>query len=395
MRKNLVTGIKKKMYLLILVQFCIVFFTLNSLAQSVTNCEPSGTNIPGAQYPQVCPDQTVQFSINAPGADQVQVQLDKRYNLTKGEDGIWTGSSDPQDLGFHFYSVIIGGLSVNDPGTQAFFGASRMSSAVEVPEPDVDFYKPQIGIPAGALRSKYFFSEVTGEWRHCFVYTPPGYEKNPDEKYPVLYLQHGGGESEYSWAQQGKVNFIMDNLIAEGKAEPMIIVMNSGYAVYAGTPFPVQDPNGRSSDDMFVAFTDMMVKDVLPMIEKEYRVYADREHRAMAGLSWGVKQTFETTLPNLDLFSNIGGFSGGMGFSPDNKLEDVYDGVFSDVDEFNNKVKVFFMANGSKENSGAKMVHETLQEAGINSVYYQSPGTAHEWLTWRRCLREFAPLLFH
>lgn len=395
MRKNLIAGAKNKTHLLKLVPFLIIVFTLSSYAQVDDNCEPSVANIPGVQYPQVCSDQTVQFSINAPDADKVQIRLDKSYDLTKGEDGVWTGSSDPQDLGFHFYSVIIGGLSVNDPGTQAFFGASRMASAVEVPEKDVDFYNPQKGVPQGALRSKYFFSEITGEWRHCFVYTPPGYEKNLDKKYPVLYLQHGGGESEYSWARQGRVNFIMDNLIAEGKTEPMLIVMNSGYAVYAGTPFPVQDPNGRSSDDMFVAFTDMMVKDVLPMIEKEYRVYANREHRAMAGLSWGVKQTFETTLPNLDLFSNIGGFSGGMGFSPDNKLEDVYDGVFSDVDEFNNKVKVFFMANGSKENSGAKMVHETLQKAGINSVYYQSPGTAHEWLTWRRCLREFAPLLFH
>ena len=377
-----------------IITMLIMAFTLPIQAQTNGGCEPSILNVPGALYPQICPDLTVKFRINAPNADKVQIQLDKTYQLTKGEDGFWTGTSDPQVPGFHYYSVNIGGLNVNDPGTQAFFGMSRMASAIEVPEKNVDFYLPKKGVPQGALRSKVFFSDVTGEWRRCYVYTPPGYEQNLDQKYPVLYLQHGGGEDERGWANQGNMNFIIDNLIAEGKAKPMIVVMNSGYAVYAGTPFPVQDPNARSTEDMFVAFTDMMIKDVIPMIEKEYRVLSDRENRAMAGLSWGVKQTFETTLPNLDLFSHIGGFSGGLRLQPDQNLTEVFDGVFSDAGAFNSKVKVFFMANGSEEGAGAKMLHNALQDAGINSIYYESPGTAHEWLTWRRCLHQFAPLLF-
>lgn len=378
----------------LILPFLLMVLTLTTTAQSSDDCTPSSLNVMGAQYPQVCADLTVKFRINAPDADKVQIQLDKTYDLIKGDDGFWTGTSDPQVPGFHYYSVVIGGLSANDPGTQAFFGMSRMASAVEVPEVGVDFYLPKKGIPQGALRSKMFFSEVTGEWRRCFVYTPPGYEKNLDQEYPVLYLQHGGGEDERGWATQGNMNFIMDNLIAEGKAKPMIIVMNSGYAVYAGTQMPEQNPNARSTEDMFVAFTDMMIKDVIPMVETEYRAIADRENRAMAGLSWGVKQTFETTLPNLDLFSHIGGFSGGLRLGPDQELSDVFDGVFSDADVFNDKVKVFFMANGSEEGAGAKMLYDALQEAGMNSSYYESPGTAHEWLTWRRCLHEFAPLLF-
>ncbi len=384
----------KKVGSILAIPLLLVVFTITLHAQIDEDCNPSILNVSGAQYPQVCPDLTVKFRINAPEADKVQIQLDKTYELTKGEDGFWTGTSDPQVPGFHYYSVNIGGLNVNDPGTQAFFGMSRMASALEVPEEGVDFYLPKRGVPQGVLRSKVFFSDVTGEWRRCYVYTPPGYEENLDQKYPVLYLQHGGGEDERGWANQGNMNFIMDNLIAEGKAEPMIVVMNSGYAVYAGTEMPVQDPNGRSTEDMFVAFTDMMIKDVIPMIEKEYRVLADRENRAMAGLSWGVKQTFDTALPHLELFSHIGGFSGGMRLGPDSSLDDVYNGVFSDVEDFNSKVKVFFMANGSEEGAGAKMLHDALQEAGINSTYYESPGTAHEWLTWRRCLHEFAPLLF-
>jgi enterochelin esterase-like enzyme len=379
---------------ILMIPTLLMIFSFTTNAQTNDGCKPSILNVTGAQYPQICPDNTVKFRINAPDADKVQIQLDKRYDLTKDENGFWTGTSDPQVPGFHYYSVVVGGLSVNDPGTQAFFGMSRMASALEVPEKDVDFYLPKKGVPQGALRSKVFFSNVTGQWRRCYVYTPPGYEQNRDQKYPVLYLQHGGGEDERGWANQGNMNFIMDNLIAEGKAKPMIIVMNSGYAIYAGTEMPVQDPNARSTEDMFVAFTDMMIKDVIPMVEKEYRVLANRENRAMAGLSWGVRQTFETVLPNLDKFSHIGGFSGGLRLTPEQKLSDVYNGVFSNADDFNSKVKVFFLANGSEEGNGAQMLHESFKEAGINSVYYQSPGTAHEWLTWRRCLHEFAPLLF-
>lgn len=362
-------------------------------AQMMTDGKSFPTNVMGAEYPKIYPDLSAEFRIKAPSAQKVQIVLDKPYEMKKDTGGMWIVKTDPLVPGFHYYSVKVGGLSAADPASQSFFGMSRMASGIEVPSVNEDFYL-QKDVPQGALRSRYFLSKVTGTYRRMYIYTPPGYEQNPDKRYPVLYLQHGGGEDERGWAFQGNVNIILDNLIAAGKAKPMIVVMNSGYAHYAGTPSPVQDPNGRSTPDFFVAFEDMMVKEVIPLIDATYRTLSDRENRAMAGLSWGSKQTMDLTTGHLDLFSYIGGFSGAGRITPETDLKTVYSGVFANPEEFNKKVKLLFLGIGSVEGPGTKDFHEALTKIGVKSIYFESPGTAHEWLTWRRCLYNFAPLLF-
>jgi enterochelin esterase-like enzyme len=362
-------------------------------AQKTNESKPFPTNVMGAEYPRIYPDLSAEFRIKAPAAQKLQIILDKPYDMEKDTAGIWTVKTGPLVPGFHYYSVKVGGLSAADASSQSFFGMSRMASGIEVPSAKEDFYL-QKDVPQGTLRSRYFFSKVTGTYRRMYIYTPPGYEQNPDKRYPVLYLQHGGGEDERGWVFQGYVNMIMDNLIAAGKAKPMIIVMNSGYAHFAGTPSPAQDPSGRSTPDFFVAFEDMMIKDVIPLIDATYRTIPDRQNRAMAGLSWGSKQAMDLTTGHLDLFSYIGGFSGSARITPETDWKTVYNGVFANPEDFNKKVKVLFLGIGSVEGQGTKGFHDALAKIGVKSIYYESPGTAHEWLTWRRCLYNFAPLLF-
>ena len=266
-------------------------------------------------------------------------------------------------------------------------------------------------MPHGEVRERWYFSKTTQGWRRIFVYTPPGYDTDRETRYPVLYLQHGGGEDETGWPNQGRMGFIMDNLIAAKKAKPMLVVMEQGYARRPGEPprcpppprpaAPGQTPPPRPDfSRMFGAFEDVMVKDLIPMIDATYRTIPDRDHRAMAGLSMGGMQTFQITLKHLDLFAYLGGFSGGGGgfggvpFDP----KTAHGGVMADADEFNKKVRLVWLGIGTAEPQrmyeGIKNYHEALEKAGIKHVYYESPGTSHEWLTWRRCLHEFAPLLF-
>lgn len=355
---------------------------------------PSPLNITGAEYPMINKDNTVTFKVKAPQAKSVQISLDRPYEMQKDANGVWEYTSSPQVPGHHYYSVRIGGLSVADPATYTYFGMSRQASAFEVAEKGVDFYLPKKGVAQGALRSKKFYSEVCGEWRRMYVYTPAEYEKNPNKRFPVLYLQHGGGENETGWAHQGAVNIILDNLIANKKAEPMIVVMNCGYAVYAGTEYPEQVPNAYSSVDAFVAFEDMMVKDVIPLIDSTYRTLSDKEHRAMAGLSWGGKQTLETVFNNLDLFSYVAAFSGAVPMGPDTDIDSLYDGVFKDADAFNKKIKLFWLGIGEEEGPSTENLYKALHKKGISTAFYESPGTDHEWLTWKRCFYQFAPLIF-
>ena len=269
----------------------------------------------------------------------------------------------------------------------------RWASAVEVPEDpkDAAFYTPRQGVPQGAVRSVRFWSDACGEWRRMYVYTPAGYGQDPSRHYPVLYLQHGGGEDETGWIYQGFADVILDNLVAEGKAEPMIIVMVSGVAHPAGDP---------AAD----AFDRMVVEDVIPFVDARFRTLADRDHRAVAGLSWGAKQAYDLGLGYRDLFSWVGGFSGIIvigefrvrpaGYEDPAKFAAAYDGIFSDPKWFNDNYHLLFVGNGEAEGSGLKGMSALLKERGIDNVFYQSPRTAHEWLTWRRCLYEFAQRLF-
>lgn len=353
--------------------------------------QPNEHNINGADYPRIGADGRVHFRIHAPNAQKVEISF--RGEMTKEADGYWSLiSKEPEVVGFHYYQIIVDGVSSADPNGKPFFGMGKWVSGIEIPEQDADYYKPK-NVPHGLVSESWYYSNVRNEWRHCFVYTPAEYDKNATKKYPVLYLQHGMGENETSWSKQGKMNFIMDNLIAEGKAVPMIIVMDSGNIEVFRTA-PGEDPNEVRAK-FGADFTPILLNEIIPHIESNFRVYTDRENRAMAGLSWGGFQTFNITLNNLDKFAYIGGFSGAGQIDLD-QLDKAYNGVFKDSKAFNDKVHVFFLGIGSEERpERTKNLSDGLKAAGINNIYYESPGTAHEFLTWRRCLNEFAPLIFN
>jgi enterochelin esterase family protein len=367
--------------------------------------KPSTANIAGQEYPKINSERRAQFRIKAPDAKDVSVSIGKPLTVTKGDDGVWTITTSPLDVGFHFYRVLIDGANVADPASEIFRGGGGLSSAVEVPTGE-DFYELK-DVPHGEVSERWYFSNTTQAWRRIFVYTPPDYGRNTSARYPVLYLQHGGGEDERGWAVQGHVSQIMDNLIAEKKAKPMLIVMERGAALKPGEqPIPMRPPQPtqpgasaapqppRDFSRMFATLGEVFIRDLIPMIDKTYRTKADRAHRAMAGLSMGGMQTRTIGLANLDTFSHLGVFSGGSVDPANAEL----------VAALKQKAKLLFISYGSRElnpsnplRQGAadpKVQVDGLKQAGINAVFYVSPETAHEWHTWRRSLHEFAPLLF-
>ena len=372
----------------------------------VEDFKPSSLNQPGKQYPQVNSERRVRARVVAPQAQSVVFEFlgGAKYPLTKSEDGAWVGVTRPQDEGFHYYQLVIDGAGVPDPGSLYFYGGSRWGSGLEVPAQDQDFYEVK-NVPNGQLRQTLYYSQSANATLRCFVYTPPDYERDLSRRYPVLYLQHGGGEDETGWGSQGHTGLIMDNLIADGKAKPFIIVMANSYVpgsagpgravAPAGTTNGVPSrgvtgPGGRRFD--FSAFERVLIGDLIPFIDSNYRTMPEQPHRGMAGLSMGGMQTRGITLTNLDKFSHIGIFSGGS-----IALTNI-----TDMDAFKQKVKVVFVGYGSRELGGnrggfggdPKANTEALKAAGINSYFYVSPDTAHEWQSWRRSLYQFAPLLF-
>jgi enterochelin esterase family protein len=371
---------------------------------------PAPTNVPNADYPRIDADGRIEFRIKAPDVQKMQVKVGAipAIDMAKDADGVWSVTTPPIVPGFHYYYFNIDGVTVNDPATRAYFGVGKDSGGIDVPEKDADFYHVR-DVPHGEVREHWYHSSVTGAWRRVFIYTPPDYDKSLKTRYPVLYLQHGSGEDETGWIRQGHANFILDNLIAAGKARPLLIVMSNGYATRAGAPEPnsAAAPPGSSAalkamQDRTAAFGDDLINDVIPTIDSTYRTIADRDHRAMAGLSMGGMQTFQITLTHLDTFSYIGGFSGAAaGFVFGNNTLDTktaFDGVFADPAAFKKKVHLLWLGVGTAEpermHTGIVGFHEALQKAGIDVTFYESPGTAHEWQTWRRDLNLFAPLLF-
>lgn len=376
--------------------------------------EPASTNLPGQAYPRIHPDLRATFQIAAPGADSLVVRVGGgSYPMTRNGEGEWTVTTDPLAPGFHYYTLLINGAVVSDPASETFFGQSRMASGIEVPAPDEEFYQVR-DVPHGELRRRWYFSQVTEEWRSCYIYTPPGYERAASTRYPVLYLQHGYGEDRTGWPTQGRMNFILDNLIAEGRVVPMILVADDGGIASflserrrqptaeprdsaAAAPEgarreqPSQRRSGRPDIWSFLGgLEQVMLEDLIPMIDSTYRTLSDREHRAMAGLSMGGGQTFLITLNHLDVFAWIGGFSPAV-------PQPLFDAIMADPGAFNDKVELLWLGTGTVEreaNPNILRLHEDLEAAGVNHVYYESPGTAHEWLTWRRDLYQFAPLLF-
>ena len=368
---------------------------------AIEDALPAKTNVLGAQFPRVLPDKSAVFQIKAPDAQKIEVQIGgARRPMMRGTDGVWSVVTPPLVEGFHYYQLYIDGVSVNDNGSHAFYGTSKDSSGIEIPEEGVDYYLAK-DVPHGDVRIRTYLSKSTGQWRRCFIYTPPDYDTNTSARYPVLYLQHGSGEDETGWIFQGHANLILDNLIAQGRAVPMIIVMDNGYAAKPGPAGPGAPPAGaRGPSGDTSAFEDVITRDVIPMVDSTFRTISDRDHRAMAGLSMGANQTLRLTTHNLDKFTYIGGFSGTMNGLSTDPLDPAtaFDGIFKDGAAFNEKVKLLWLGMGTKEPdpfpAAIGSFRAMLEKAGIKYVFFSSPGTAHEWLTWRRDLNDFAPRLF-
>ena len=378
-------------------------------AQAPADFRPASTNVWNAPYPRVDGTGRVEVRLTAPEAAKVRLNFwsGPKIDMVRQPDGVWSIITEPLAPGLHYYTLIVDGVEMADTGSRSFFGGSKYASAVEVPEPGSTYYSIQ-DVPHGQVREAWYFSKVTGTWRHALVYAPPGYDERTTERYPVLYLQHGGGEDETGWVRQGHANFILDNLIASGKARPMLVVMAYGYARRAGQP--ARSPAGRgfgspefrkAMQDMMSAFEADVTEALIPFIDRTFRTVADRDHRAMAGLSMGGMQTFQITLNHLELFSHIGGFSGAAGLltlGRDLDPKTDYGGVFADPAAFARKVRVLWLGVGTAEpegmRAGIRKLHASLTEAGIAHVYQESPGTDHEWQTWRRNLNDFAARLF-
>ncbi|MBR6369810.1 MAG: esterase [Bacteroidaceae bacterium] len=383
--------------------------TVPSVTENVTeDFKPAPNNQSGHQYPMVNSQRMVRAQISAPNATSVGLDISGTiYSMTKNENGVWTGTSAPQDEGFHYYQLNIDGASVPDPGSLYYYGASRWGSGIEVPSADQEFWQVK-NVPQGSVNEVYYWSSVTEAMRHCYIYFPHEYYTNTTKKFPVLYLMHGMGENEHGWAEQGHTGQIMDNLIAQGKAVPFIVVIDcldaraanpqnaAPQGGFAGGQRPVTQgaPQGQGGGQrrggfgggfmMGGAFQDVLIKDIIPMVEKNYRVIADPQHRAMAGLSMGGMTTHSVTLANPTTFAYVGMFSGGT-FNTQ-ELEN--------ADDFKKTNKVLFMSCGGKENMGVMEAAENLKKIGVNATGYISEGTAHEWHTWRRSLYQFAQLIF-
>ena len=377
-----------------------------SVVADVEDFKPASSNQEGKQYPMVNSQRMVRARISAPEATFVGLDIaGKIYEMTKDENGVWTGTSAPQDEGFHYYQLNIDGASVPDPGSLYYYGASRWGSGIESPSADQDFWQVK-NVPQGSMSEVFYYSSYTEKMRRCHVYLPNEYLTNPTKKFPVLYLQHGMGENEYGWAEQGHTAQIMDNLIAEGKAVPCIIVMDNGlntrrpgeqggFGGFGGGQRPQgQRPQGAPGQGgprrggfggFSEGFKNVLFNDIIPMVEKNYRVIADPQHRAYAGLSMGGMQAREITLANPEKFAYVGSFSSGAW-----NVEQV-----KGSEGFAKNVKLLFMSGGGKENMGCVEAAKNIKEQlGMNAVGYESPETAHEWHTWRRSLYQFAQLMF-
>jgi enterochelin esterase-like enzyme len=385
---------RKFFYLLLFILSCLCVVN-NVNGQILEGSKPSSTNIRQNDCPCISPDLKVMFKVNAPNAGKVQIDLGKLYDMQKDEKGNWTVTTDPQVPGFHYYSLVIDGVKVADPASESFYGTGRMSSAIDIPEDGVDFYTIK-DVPHGDIRSKSYFSKTTGKWRNINIYTPPGYDKDSKKSYPVLYIQHGGGEDERGWAVQGKTNIILDNLIAEGKAKPMLVVIPNGNVSKPGSTA------AGYTEEAMTNFKEEIFENVIPFIEKNYRVKQGAANRAIAGLSMGGGQAFYTGLRNPDMFANVGIFSSGLfggiarqpgaaEFDPEKTIP----GLLAKAESFNKKLKVFYISVGEQDPriEPTKKLIETFRSKGLKVEFASFPG-AHEWQVWRKSLHDFAQKLF-
>ena len=355
--------------------------------------QPAPSNVPGREYPRIHSDLRVTFRANFPNAQKVAVagraadsgmNGNTPYEMKKNAEGVWEVTTGPVRPGFHYYELIVDGHKMNDPASQTYFGWAQQTSGLEVPDPALDFYAEK-DVPHGEVRIKTYFSKTTGQFREVWIYTPPDYDIRTSVRYPVLYLQHGSGENQTSWVRQGKANLILDNLIAAGKARPMIVVMERGYGVKAGiTPAP----GSRGNE----AFGEVVIHDLIPMIDKSFRTLADRRNRAIAGLSMGGGQAMAIGLSNLDKFASVATFSGAI---REFDLAKSYGGVFADAKSINSKLDLLWIGCGTEDRlmDASRTVHAALEQAGVRHIWWEGAGS-HEWQVWRKHLYDLAPRLF-
>ena len=348
---------------------------------------PASSNVRRAKYPQILPDNRAIFRIKAPDAQKVQLDLGKKYDMVKDTGGVWQVTTDTLSEGFHYYSLLIDGAAVADPASKTFYGMGRMASGIEVPHKGDEYYAVK-DVPHGEIRIKRYFSTVFNQWRQFYIYTPPDYDTNINEKYPVLYILHGGGEDETGWAAQGKTDLILDNLIAEKKAKPMLVVMPDGNTNTDFAGF------GEGTLRMFEA---ELKRCIIPFVEKNYLAGTGSKNRALAGLSMGGIQTLFVGMNNTDLFSYLGIFSSGWILPMQSKLADAqYDLMKKNIDTIKSNLKLLWVGTGGKEDiayNNCQAMLSKFNEMNIKYIYYDYPG-GHAWPVWRKDLFKFAPLLF-
>jgi enterochelin esterase-like enzyme len=348
---------------------------------------PASTNIRNGAYPQIMSDSRVKFSIKAPDAKKVQIDLGKKYDLVKDDNGVWTATTDSVSEGFHYYSLLIDGVAMADPASESFYGMGRMASGIEIPFSGGAYYAAR-NVPHGDTRIKKYFSRTTNSWRQCYVYTPPTYDSNAAAKYPVLYLLHGGGEDERGWSQQGKTDLILDNLIAAKKATPMIIVMMDGNFGGGGM--------GGFGEQSLKTFENELKQNLIPFIENNFRIAAGANNRALAGLSLGGLQTLYAGIKNSDMFSYLGVFSSGW-FANQPALSDPqYLFMKNNAATISSNLKNLWVSMGGKEDiayANCKTMLAKFDEINIKYQYSEYPG-GHSWPVWRNNLFNFAQVLF-
>lgn len=367
---------------------------------------PAPTNVRGADYPRLNPDLSATFRVRAEHAQRVQLLLElgqSVYDMVQSQAGLWQVTTRPLLPGFHYYAIAVDGFVSNDPGSRVFFAAGKEVSGLEVPAPESDFFAIK-DVPHGTVRTEWYRSEKTGQTRRIYVYTPPGYDQS-DQHYPVLYLQHGFGEDEAGWSDQGHENFILDNLIAAHKAKPMIVVNANGMEDVELQPPPSPQANRNTNeppsstgvarffmDQRYPLFDRMLTSELVPFIDASFRTIPDREHRALAGLSMGGAQALRVGFNHIDQFAYLGAFS------PAIQITDVrsdYDGVLASPEKVNQQLRLLWIGIGREDflHDPVSASHEALERAGIKHVWMESSG-AHVWTVWRKYLADFAPRLF-
>jgi enterochelin esterase-like enzyme len=348
---------------------------------------PASSNVRSAKFPQLLPDNRVIFRIKAPDVQKMQIDLGKKYDMTRDTGGYWIATTEPISEGFHYYSLLIDGVALADPASETFYGMGRMASGIEIPSVNGSFYALK-DVPHGDIRIKKYFSRVTNSWRQFYIYTPPGYDNTMNEKYPVLYILHGGGEDERGWATQGKTDLILDNLIAEKKAIPMLVVMVDGNLSSGGL--------AGFNENVLRTFENELKQSVIPFVEKNFRTKTDAANRALAGLSMGGLQTLYAGIKNTNMFSYLGVFSSGWFANREELSKPQYDFMKANAAMINSNLKSLWIAMGGKEDiayNNCKIMLGKFDEMGIKYVYSEYPG-GHTWPVWRNNLYNMAQLLF-